>query len=161
MQTDRLPSSRIHAAALSGRVLTAILMFAIFATMTLMAFGFPEKARMMPLMAGVPGSLLALVSVLQELRRAMREAALSPPASRRGELAMLGWMLLYFIGILMFGFLYAAPVLVFVFLRFGKRESVATGAIGAAGTWAVLYGLFELVFQIPLFEGFAIAWLGR
>jgi len=114
---------------------------------------------MMPLMAGVPGSLLALVSVLQELRRAIREeAAPSQPASRRGELAMLAWMLLYFVGILAFGFLYAAPVLVFAFLRFGKGESVATGALGAAGSWAVLYGLFELAFEIPLFEGLAIAW---
>ena len=156
MQRD----ARAHteATALSGPVLTAMLMLAIFATMTLMALGFPAKARLMPLMAGVPGTALALVSVLQEWRRA-REAAQPSEDARRKERQMLLWMMLYFLGILGFGFLYAAPVLVFAFLRFARAESIAIAATGAVGTWVVLHGLFELTFQIPLFEGLVLEWL--
>ncbi|MDH3507357.1 MAG: hypothetical protein OEQ25_09490 [Gammaproteobacteria bacterium] len=156
MQHDASPGS--FTTALSGRVLTAVLMFGIFVTMTLMALGFPEKARLMPLLAGVPGSVLAFIAVLQEFRKVGVDN--EPDESARGnERQMLVWMMRYFLGILAFGFLYAGPVLVLAFLRFAKREPLAIAAAGAAGTWGVLYGLFELTFQIPLFDGLVLEWL--
>lgn len=133
-------------------------MLAILATMTLLALGFPAKARLMPLTAGVPGSLLALAALVQESRQARREAAPDTRA-RRAERRMLAWLAVYFLGILACGFLYAAPVLVAAFLWLGQRERLAAAAIGAAGTWAVLYGVFERAFEIPLFDGLVIAWL--
>jgi len=141
-----------------GAVLTAVLMLAIFATMTLIALGFPQKARVMPLMAGVPGSMLALIALIQELRKAPASIG-TAPGSRRAERRMLFWLLAYCLGILGLGFLYAAPLLVLAFLVLGRRESWATGAIGAAATWGVLYGLFEQAFQIPLFDGLVAGWL--
>jgi hypothetical protein len=156
VQRDATPVS--FTTALSGRVLTAVLMFGIVVTMTLMALGFPEKARLMPLLAGVPGSVLAFIAVLQEFRKV--GAGNEPDDAARGnERQMLVWMMLYFLGILAFGFLYAGPVLVLAFLRSAKREPLAIAAAGAAGTWAVLYGLFELTFQIPLFDGLVLEWL--
>ena len=149
-------------ALLSGRVLMAVVMLAIFVTMSLMALGFPEKARLIPLMIGIPGSALALVQVLLELRTAIDEAVEFDEErreARRNERHMFIWLLLYFFGILGFGFIYAAPVLVFGFLYFGEKETIKVGAFGAAGTWAVLYGLFEQAFEIPLFNGLVIEWL--
>jgi len=149
-------------ALLNGRVLTAATMLAVFVTMSLMALGFPEKARLMPLMVGVPGSVLGLAQLFIELRTALNR----PPDLDAGqgeahgnERFMLAWTLLFFVGILAFGFLYAAPLLVFGFLCLGKKESLAVGLAGASATWAVLFGLFESVFQIPLFEGLAVAWI--
>lgn len=141
-----------------GAVLTAVLMLAIFVTMTLMALGFPQQARVMPLMAGVPGSILALIAVIRELRKGAASAA-AATRPRRAERRMLLWLLAYCLGILGFGFLYAAPSLVVAFLVLGKRESWAAGAIGAVITWGVLYGLFEQAFQIPLFDGLVAGWL--
>ncbi len=149
-------------ALLSGRVLMAVVMLAIFVTMSLMALGFPEKARLMPLMIGIPGSALALVQVLLELRTAIDEAVEFDEErreARRNEWHMFSWMLLFFFGILGFGFVYAAPLLVFGFLYLGKNESFTVGVIGAAATWAVLYGLFEKAFEIQLFNGLLIEWL--
>jgi len=149
-------------ALFGGRVLTAVLMLAIFVTMSLMALGFPEKARLMPLMIGVPGSALALVQLLLELRTVIGEAVESDKETRearKNEQHMFIWMLLFFLGILGFGFLYAAPLLVFGFLHLGKKESFTTALIGAAGTWVVLYGLFETAFEIQLFNGHLIEWL--
>ena len=145
----------------AGPVLTAVVMFAIFVTMSLLALGFPEKARLMPLMVGVPGSVLAFVQVIIELRSAIDSTAVTDEENRqagRVERQMFFWILVFFFGILGFGFVYTAPLLVFGFLRFGKKEKLAIGAIGAAATWAVLYGLFEKAFQIPLFRGLLVEW---
>ncbi len=137
-------------------------MLAIFVAMSLMALGFPDKARLMPLMVGIPGSVLALLQVLVELRTAIDDAVKSDAqknAVRWNERHMFTWLLLFFFGILGFGFIYAAPLLVFGFLYIGRKETPTVGAIGAAGTWAVLYGLFEQAFEIPLFKGLLIEWL--
>ena len=72
---------------------------------------------------------------------------------------MFAWMFLFFFGILGFGFIYAAPLLVFGFLWFGKGESLKVGLVGGAATWGILYGLFETGFQIPLFDGLLLEWL--
>lgn len=143
----------------NGRVLTALVMLAIFVTMSLIALGFPEKARLMPLMVGVPGSLLGLVQLLLEIRTALAEQpqpSEKATAERREEGRMFLWMFLFFLGILCFGFVYAAPLLVFGFLFLGKDESLLTAAAGAVGTWVVLYGVFEQWFEIQLFAGLVI-----
>ena len=61
--------------------------------------------------------------------------------------------------ILLFGFVYAAPVVIFAFMLAGKKESVTVAAISAVGAWAVLYGFFQLVMEIPLFQGLIIEWM--
>jgi len=149
-------------ALFTGRALTAVVMLAIFVAMSLMALGFPGKARLMPLMVGIPGSVLALLQVLVELRTAIDGAVESDApqsAARWNERHMFTWLLLFFFGILGFGFIYAAPLLVFGFLYIGRKETLTVGAIGAAGTWAVLYGLFEQAFEIPLLDGLLIEWI--
>jgi hypothetical protein len=146
----------------SGRIATVLVILAIFVTMSIMALGFPERARLMPLLVGVPGSLLALILVFVEWRAAQTQQAADSDVQVRqahaGEKHMFFWMMSFFVGILGFGFLYAAPPLVFAMMRFGKKESLTVAAVGAIGTWAVLYGLFELAFQIPLFTGLVVEW---
>ena len=138
---------------LSSRVLTAGVMALIFLTMTVLAFGFPPAARLMPLLAGVPGSALALASLVRELRHAAHDAAPDAAAADRAERGMLAWSFAFFAGILAAGFLVAVPVLVVAYLRLGARERWTIALLGAAASWAVLYGLFELGFGIPLFTG--------
>ena len=103
--------------------LTAFVMLVIFATMSLLALGFPDKARTMPLMVGIPGTLLALLQFVNELRKvpAMESEALAVESreKRRQELKLFAWLGIFFVGVMAFGFVWAAPVLVFAFLRFG------------------------------------------
>jgi hypothetical protein len=145
-------------AALNGRVVTAFVMLLIFVTMSLMALGFPEKARLMPLMVGVPGSLLGLIQLIIEIRHS--EPQTMPDAHvadmNKAERSMFVWIFLYFFGILGFGFIFAAPVLVFGFLYIGRKESFLISLISAVATWAVLFGFFEKGFEIPLFTGLII-----
>ncbi len=108
-------------------------------------------------MVGIPGTVLGLFQLFVEWREA------SPPDAPAGdrevpgrEREMFVWMLTFFAGILAFGFVVAAPILVFAFLRLGRGESLMVGLISAAATWAMLFGLFETAFQIPLFDGFLL-----
>ena len=147
----------IGTALLSSRVLTAGVMAVIFLTMTVLAFGFPPAARLMPLLSGVPGSVLALHCLGREIRHALAETAPSTAEARRVERAMLAWTFAFFVGILAAGFLVAVPALVGAYLRLGAKERWTIALTSAAATWAVLYGLFELTFGIPLFDGFLVA----
>ena len=147
---------------LNGPVFTALMMFVVFATMSLIALSFPDKARLMPLIVGIPGTILALVQLLMELRSTLRQTAETTqlvPETIEAERQMFTWMFLFFFGILGFGFIYAAPLLVFGFLWFGKEESLKIGLVGGAATWGILYGLFQRGFQIPLFDGLLLEWL--
>ena len=143
---------------LNGRILTTTAMLAIFAGMSLMAVGYPDKARFLPLLVGVPGTLMCLAQLVFDVRSALQgraaedtaEATLEHPR----EVKMFFWLALFFIGIMSFGFLYAAPVLVFAYLRFGEKEPWKTAILGGFGAWVILYGVFTRLLELFLFEGF-------
>jgi uncharacterized membrane protein len=146
----------------NGRIVTAFIMLLIFVSMSLLALGFPEKARLMPLMVGVPGSILAFVQLLLELPLARNEIAASDEVleknrdERKEEKNMFLWLFIYFIGILCFGFLYAAPFIVFGFLYKAKQEGLKTSLISAVATWVVLFWGFQTWFEITLFRGLVL-----
>ena len=144
--------------SISGRILTAAVMLVIFAGMTVMALGFPAQAQLMPLLIGVPGTIMALVQLIKEVRAPAEappaaEAAIEAREEQGRERKMLLWLALFLAGVLAFGFLWATPVLVFAFLRFGERETWTVAAIGAIGTWLVLYVVFVRLLELFLFEG--------
>lgn len=151
---------------MNGRVLTALVMLSIFVIMTVMAFDFPSKGRLMPLMVGIPAIILGFVQLVLEYRAVAATDTVPPEKEKsekgkdnKGEVQMIIWTFLFFIGILGFGFVYASPVLVFSFLYFGSKESLKTSLISGAATWAVIYITFVKSFQIPLFGGLILNWL--
>jgi hypothetical protein len=143
---------------LNSRIITTMVMLAIFSGMSLMALGYPDKARFLPLLVGVPGTLMCLAQLIFDVRGALQdrsaedstEAALEHPR----EVKMFLWLALFLLGIMSFGFLLAAPVLVFAFLRFGEKEPWVTAILGGLGSWIILYGVFTRLLELFLFEGF-------
>ena len=142
----------------NGRIIIATVMLTIFAGMSAVAMTYPEKARFLPLLVGVPGTLMCLAQLFFDVRSALQDRSAGDPAEATldlpREVKMFFWLALFLIGILSFGFLYAAPVLVFAFLRFGEKEPWKTAILGGAGTWIVLYGVFTRLLELFLFEGF-------
>jgi len=137
-----------------GRIITSLVMLAIFAVMTAIGLGYPDKARMMPLLVGIPGTLLALAQLIHDMRFRETETPTDESAGeRRREIAMFGWLALFLAGIMGFGFIYAAPVLVLAFMRFGQKESWTVALAGGVGTWIILYGVFTRLLELFLFEG--------
>jgi hypothetical protein len=141
---------------LSGLLLSAF-MLAVFAGMTGFALSYPPDSRLAPLVVGIPGTLLCAGQFLVELRRYARQR---PQATRpeaglrtRRELALLGWFAVFVLGILLFGFSYGAPALLFAFLYWGQSERPLVAAAAALGLLGFLHLVFQQVLGQRLFEG--------
>jgi hypothetical protein len=137
-----------------SRVLTSAVMLLIVAGMTGMAFTFPPQAQLMPLLVGTPACVMALVQLIRDLRPAAPGSEGSPAdrEERRREAKMFLWLAVFFTAVITFGFIWATPVLIFAFLRFGERESWHVAIIGAIGAWLILYGVFVQLLELFLFE---------
>ena len=143
-----------------GRILTAGVMLLIFATMVAMATTYPGDARLLPLVIGIPGLVLCIIQFVNELRtKPGADEKTFTAEDRMAELKMFGWFSVFVFGIILFGFPYAAPIIVALYLHFswGEKWYVSLGA--AAFAWAVLHGIFDYVLGLPLFEGLAYEWI--
>ncbi len=142
-----------------GRVLVAGLMLLIFTVMVGVAFTFPGEARFLPLVIGIPGLALSLAQFVIELRGKDPEEKTFTAEDRMVELKMFGWFAVFIFGIILFGFPYAGPIIVALYLHFswGEKWYVSLGA--AAFSWAILHGIFDYVLGLPLFEGLVYQWI--
>jgi len=142
-----------------GRVLVAGIMLLIFTVMVGVAFTFPGEARFLPLVIGIPGLALSLAQFVIELRGKDPEEKTFTAEDRMAELRMFGWFAVFIFGIILFGFPYAGPIIVALYLHFswGEKWYVSLGA--GAFSWAILHGIFDYVLGLPLFEGLVYQWI--
>jgi hypothetical protein len=124
-----------------------------------LAFTYPGDARFLPLVIGIPGLVLCGVQLMIELRGKDPDEKTYTSADRIAELKMFGWFAAFIFGLILFGFPYAGPILVGLYLHFswGEKWYVSLGA--AAFAFAVLHGLFNYVLGLPLFEGLVYSWI--
>ncbi len=139
----------------NGHVGMCAVMLAIFGAMLFMAAGYPPEARFLPLVIGIPALALTALQLAVELRRAARggAAAAPVPGRLRREAGLFLYLAGLLAGLLLFGFLVAAPVFVGVFLARREKERWAVIIGASAATLAVLYVMFELFLELSLFEG--------
>lgn len=142
-----------------------VAMLLIFSTMVVMALGFPPNARFMPFVVGLPGIALCLMQLVLDLRtsRRARQVAALPQEGDEMEfgresirLEVVSW--LYFLGfiggVLLFGFVLAAPVLVVLYLRHMAGVRWGRALLAAGATALVMLLVFEGVLGFQLYEGF-------
>jgi Tripartite tricarboxylate transporter TctB family len=142
---------------LEGRIVTSFIMVAVFAIAVGLSFTYDPDARFLPLVIGIPGLALSLVQFVKELREPAEPAVTS--GEHRREKWMFAWFIIFVGGLVLFGFMYAGPLLVAAYLYFSGKEKwyVALGA--AVFAWAILYGVFEQFLGLPLFEGLVVQWI--
>ena len=125
------------------------------------ALAWPLKAKLFPLVIGIPLFFLALAEVLWVLlakkKADTEEFRLSPDqpndvALRRTFIGA-GWAIGFFVAIVLLGFQVAVPVLVFAYIRLQGRESWLFTVIFTAAVWACFYGLFDLLLHLPFPAG--------
>jgi Tripartite tricarboxylate transporter TctB family len=140
-----------------GRILTSGLMLALFAGAVAMALTFPPDARFLPLVIGVPGLVMSAVQFVIEVRN--KHPKIVPPEVLPRERAMFAWFVLFVGGIIFFGFPYAGPVLIalYLYVSWSEKWYICLGA--ALLAWGILYGLFEHGLGLPLFEGLVYQWI--
>ena len=136
-------------------------MMALFAGACVLALGLPQKAAFMPLLIGVPGVLLCLWQLILDLRRAPQESA--PPKEEqdaggegRSEIEIFLWLAAFSVALIGFGFVVGGPFVVFAFVRFSSGESTLNAFFAAAGTFAVIWGVFIWLLELPLFQGLVL-----
>lgn len=143
-----------------------VVMLAIFTTMVVMALSFPPNARFMPLVVGLPAIALCLLQLALDLRAARKPRSRAPAIPQEGDGEELGrdthgaearsWLhfLGFLAGVLLFGFLVAAPALIALYLRREAGVRLWRALLAAAVTAALLHLLFQEALGFRLFQGF-------
>ena len=142
---------------LEGRILVSGIMVLVFATAVLLSFTYAPEARFLPLVIGIPGLVLSVAQFVKELRQ--NPQVIIIPPERQREAKMFTWFITFVAGLVLFGFLYAGPVLVAAYLYFSGRERWYTAFLAAFLTWAILFGVFERFLGLPLIEGLLAQWI--
>lgn len=147
-----------------GRKLTTLAMLALFSTASVLALWLPSKAAFLPLLVGIPGTLLCLAQLVIDFRDDRRDATTpSPPEvvstdqpqnhEAKSEVEMMAWLGIFTVGLLCFGFVVGGPIVVFLYVRYCSRNTAWNSLISGAGTFAVLYGIFIWLLELSLFRG--------
>lgn len=141
-----------------GRTAVSAMMLLFFAIPVAMAFTFPPEARVLPLVVGIPGIVLGLVQLLSELRKPSEGKTIGPGEKEqlRREIAIFAWLAFFIAAILLFGFVYAGPVVLALYLRLSWKESWLTVALSAALLWTILHYVFSTWLGLALFRGFLL-----
>jgi hypothetical protein len=159
--------------------LTAI-MLVIFTTMVALATQYPEDARFMPLVVGIPGIALCALQLGLDAVRAYDGHSLfyyfrsapkagKPSETEAGELPEFGphtakreWLMWSYVAafiaaVLVFGFYVAIPIMLLTFLRREARKGWTFSLLLTGAATAVLYLAFAVVLRIELHPGFITA----
>jgi tetrahydromethanopterin S-methyltransferase subunit E len=124
----------------------------IFASAAVVAkLSYPAEAASMPLFIGAIGAALSLLQLVVELRAS--RAAHEEQIDLRKDLPIYLWVWAFVGAVVGFGFVLAAPLMLFAYLRWRSRESWWLCLLLSAAVFGVLYGLFETALGVPLFEG--------
>jgi len=143
-----------------ARTLFAAAIALIFFAFCVMAAPLPAAARLLPLVIGIPGTLLAVAVVVQEARMG-KTAAAKDIVRAPGEASAISWIATFWLGIMLRGFSAGAPLVTGLYLLIGLRYGVAKSLLAALLCFALTYGLFGVVFHTPLFEGLLARLLPR
>jgi len=137
---------------------------------TLSALAWPLKAKLFPLVIGIPLFCLAAAEALWTLfgRQGARQAAAdfqlstdqAPEVARRRTLVAAAWTIGFFVLIVLLGFQIAVPVLVFAYLKLQGKEGWIFTIVFTAAVWGFFYGLFDLLLHLPFPPGLLLEWLG-
>jgi len=132
------------------------------------ALDWPWKAKLFPLVIGIPLFCLAAAEILWGLLGTapageaadFRLSDAPPEIARRRTALAAAWILGFFAAILLLGFPYAVPLLLFAFLKLQGKEGWLFTAVFTAAVWAAFYGLFDQLLHLPFPEGWVFAWFG-
>jgi len=150
MNSQPAPSGPIRVTSTAVLSATFVVIFASAAVVA--KLNYPAEAASMPLFIGGIGAALSLLQLIVELR-ASRSSAHEEQIDLRKDLPIYLWVWAFVGAVVAFGFVLAAPVMLFAYLRWRSRESWWMCLLLTAAVFGVLYGLFETALGVPLFEG--------
>ena len=133
-------------------------------------FGFgadEERARLFPLIIGIPGLILASMAFGKELFTSTRAVTIEsdgdemePAVARQRMIAIICWIIGFFGFIWLVGFVVASVVATFAYLKFGSNERWPISFALTGLAWLFFYGLFDYMLHLPFPDGELFIWLG-
>ena len=153
----------------SPRVAFAATIAAIFVWVVLDALvGYGQRsarAALFPLVIGVPALGLSVLVIVGELRQT-RSAGTQPDGGqgvpltaaggaseevlKRRTIAILAWIVGFYLSIWWFGFMLTAPLATLLYIRVAGKEAWRIALAGGAISWVFFNGVFECLLSIPL-----------
>jgi hypothetical protein len=133
------------------------------------AWSWPAKAALFPLVISIPLFFLAAAEILWVVFGSGKQAAASdfklsdhlPQAvALRRTLLAVGWILGFFLAIVLLGFLIAVPAFVFLYLKLQGKQGWIFSAVFTAGLFGFFYGLFDLLLHLPFPPGVLLSLVG-
>jgi hypothetical protein len=82
-------------------------------------------------------------------------------SAQRRTLSMMGWLTGFFAAIWCLGFINAAPVMTFLYLKINAQEKWWLSLLLALLSWIFFYSLFNWAIQLPFPPGAIFDWLHR
>ena len=155
------------------RLLFALFFTGLFAWMLWEAwFGFGQisaGAALFPIAILVPAVVIAALATVQELLKhrnfpqheptpieadlgAAVPIILEPGVERRRTLVILAWIVGFYLGICLVGWVITAPLSVLLYLKIAGRESWVVSVSSAILAWLFFDGVFDCLLKIPLSE---------
>jgi hypothetical protein len=150
-----------------------------FAVVIIGSLGYTRKARLIPLVVAIPCLGMSIAqfvidlgkgrkkgrSIEDDLFHGVMEKVIHQDVVTEGEkeektgaektrgfFKIIGWILIFYLSIFLFGFLIAIPLFTILFMRF-ERERWFLSAACAAGLWLTIYLSFSVAAKISLYDG--------
>ncbi len=131
---------------------------------------WPLKAALFPIVIGVPIIVLAGIEGILTLwkNEGTREGHavdlqftdnIPPAVMRQRALRAFGWLLGFYVLIVLVGFPIAIPLYVFLYLKIEGREGWLLSLTLTTGAWGIFYGLFVKLVPLPFSEGWIFTFL--
>jgi hypothetical protein len=148
-ETSSEPKGRIRFTSPMGLSATFLIVFS--GAVAIAWTSYPASAAAMPLMIGGIGAALSLLQLIIEIVKS--RGVYEERVNLHKDLPIYLWVWAFVIAIVAFGFLVAAPIMLFIYLRFRSGEAWWLSLLLAALVWGLLYGVFQNVLGVPLFDG--------
>ncbi len=151
-----------------------------FAVVIIGSLGYTRKARLIPLVVAIPCLGMSIAqfafdlgkgrkkgrSIEDDLFHGVMEKVIHQEVvtekekeeEKTGEektkafFKIIGWILIFYLSIFLFGFLIAIPLFTILFMRF-ERERWLLSAACAAGLWLTIYLSFSVAARISVYDG--------
>src|ERR1700719_2125786 len=151
MSSKLAPARRARFTSTAALSLTFLVIF--FSALVVAEINYPPGAATMPFIIARFCAALSLLQLIVELRAS--RGAYEEQIELRKDSPIYLWVWSFVIAITAFGFVLAAPVMLFVYLKFRSRESWWLSLLLSLAVLGLLYGVFQVALGVPLFEGLA------
>jgi hypothetical protein len=144
----------------NGELLLVVVLIGVFGGALFMAKNWPIQTSLFPIFMGGVGLSLAItqltITVVKGKEDSPRGAG-KVQSNMKNELTAFGWILAFFVATALLGFQWGLAGIIFLYLKFEGKESLALSISLAVVGWGIIYAL-KAFLHLPLYGGFLVEW---